>query len=303
MAKLSETKIGKEDIEEYLANYSDFSFEVRVLKKLTELGFTCQHGGTYKDPVTGKDREFDIRASSFYPVAGKNIRYCLCLSVECKNFRENFPLVIHCTPRSENECYQDLVWSSPPSPSGGIVTSSSSTHPPTIFDSRLVLSGAISSYKVGDPVGKSYNQVGRRVQEKDLISNDAEVFEKISQAINASFDIIMLSQNAGTQENSTVVSSILPVLVIPKDRLWKVTYENSGNVIEGPTPVTWVSYYIGKSWSILLETQYGVYNQPYRLSHLEIIELDNLDALVRAQTTRDRLSEDNLERRRFKISE
>jgi hypothetical protein len=35
MAKLSDGNIQKKDIEEYLNNYSDFSFEIKVLKKLT----------------------------------------------------------------------------------------------------------------------------------------------------------------------------------------------------------------------------------------------------------------------------
>jgi hypothetical protein len=33
-----------------------------VLKELGDLKLRCQHGGTYDDPVTGKSREFDIRA-------------------------------------------------------------------------------------------------------------------------------------------------------------------------------------------------------------------------------------------------
>lgn len=32
----------KKDIEEYLNNYSDFSFEIKVLKKLTSMGFHCE---------------------------------------------------------------------------------------------------------------------------------------------------------------------------------------------------------------------------------------------------------------------
>ena len=37
-------------------------FELRVLKELTDLKLNCQHGGAYDDPITGKSREFDIRA-------------------------------------------------------------------------------------------------------------------------------------------------------------------------------------------------------------------------------------------------
>ena len=62
MRKLSPNSITQSDIAEYLNGYSDFSFEIKVLKKFTNLGYECEHGGTYEDPVTGKSREFDIRA-------------------------------------------------------------------------------------------------------------------------------------------------------------------------------------------------------------------------------------------------
>ena len=46
MAKLLDRKIEKDNIEEYLNNFSDFSFEVKVLKILTSIGFDCEHLGT-----------------------------------------------------------------------------------------------------------------------------------------------------------------------------------------------------------------------------------------------------------------
>ena len=60
--QLKSDQITRVDIEEYLADYADFSFELRVLKELTDLKIKCQHGGTYEDPITKKSREFDIRA-------------------------------------------------------------------------------------------------------------------------------------------------------------------------------------------------------------------------------------------------
>lgn len=62
VAKLKSDSIKEEDIKEYMNNYSDFSFELKVLSRLNSLGFSCQHGGVYKDPITEKIREFDIRA-------------------------------------------------------------------------------------------------------------------------------------------------------------------------------------------------------------------------------------------------
>jgi hypothetical protein len=109
------------------------------------------------------------------------------------------------------------------------------------------------------------------------------------------------SQEDFPTEDSIVVSSIVPVLVIPKDRMWRVVYDGSGNITEDPTPITWISYYIGKVWAISRHAQFGQFNEPYRLSHLEIIELDSLNTLIQRQTTRNRLSEDYLMRFRYKI--
>lgn len=268
MAKLSETKIEKKDIEEYLNNYSDFSFEIKALKKLTDLKFTCQHGGTYQDPITGKAREFDIRAVKSYPLEEKKI-YRMCLSAECKNITDNFPLVVHCTPRTETECYQDLVWSH---------RNELGVH---IDPNPVTLAGSRSGYEFGDPVGKSCDQVGRRVSDSDLTFNDGDIFEKISQAINSSYDLVKESQI--TSSKMIVVSSIVPVLVIPKNRLWRLCYDDSGKVTDGPSLVSWVSYYIGKNWSIAVPSAYGAYTRDFRISHLEIIELDSLDSLAKRE--------------------
>src|SRR5258705_12145540 len=92
------------DIEEYLADCADFSFELRVLKALTDLKLKCQHGGTYEDPITKKSREFDIRALMY----GDEVLR-VQLSVECKNIQQNFPLVVHCLKRKENESYNELI--------------------------------------------------------------------------------------------------------------------------------------------------------------------------------------------------
>lgn len=84
MAKLKDEKINVQDVNEYLEKYSDFSFEIKVLKKLVSLGFQCEHSGTYEDPTTKKTREFDIRAWKIDQL-GKKTTFRFCLAVECKN--------------------------------------------------------------------------------------------------------------------------------------------------------------------------------------------------------------------------
>jgi hypothetical protein len=62
MAKLKPDPITLTDLEEYLVEYSDFSFEMSVLQALEQAHFSCDHSGSYTDPVSGKIRQFDIRA-------------------------------------------------------------------------------------------------------------------------------------------------------------------------------------------------------------------------------------------------
>ena len=103
MAKLRSDAIVENDLLEFLNNYSDFSFEVEVLRLLVSCGFECEHGGSYKDPVTNKTREFDIRATIIY-----GTQFFLRLAVECKNLRENFPLLVSCIPRKPEEAFHEI---------------------------------------------------------------------------------------------------------------------------------------------------------------------------------------------------
>jgi hypothetical protein len=110
MAKvIGSDPISKEDIQEYLGSYSDFTFEINILNLLTNMGFKSQHSGTYTDPVTQRMREFDIRAVYSKKLLS-GLYFNLFLAVECKNLKENFPLIIHCMPRTREEAFEDLIF-------------------------------------------------------------------------------------------------------------------------------------------------------------------------------------------------
>lgn len=271
MAKLNVEPITKSDISEYLEKSSDFSFEIKVLKTLTSLGFTCEHAGTYEDPITKKTREFDIRARKCL-INESNFKFNISLSVECKNLKDNFPLVVHCMPREENECYLDLIWSSEPR---------SQISPLKEYAMRVPLNNTDSPYEQLNAVGKSSDQVGRAAHNSDLISNDGDVFDKISQAINASYDLIKEAHYAA-EENFDVVTLVIPVLVIPNDRLWTVWYKRTGEVGREPTLEGNIEYYIDKSW--LTGQATNEYQQKYYLSHLEIVQIDSIHQLIEKYT-------------------
>jgi len=110
MAKLKSTSITAKDLEEFASTNSDFDFEMRVLSLLQNAGLQCRHAGTYRDPVTDKIRQFDIRA---FLHGGQ---YTLAMAVECKNLRDQNPLLLSAVPRTHDEAFhnvQDSIRSAP----------------------------------------------------------------------------------------------------------------------------------------------------------------------------------------------
>src|SRR3989337_2844914 len=102
MPRLKDDPITAQDFVDFVNHDSDFAFEMRVLAQLRELGFECSHSGTYRDPVTEKFRQYDIRA-----VKHQN-QSTLALAVECKNFRPNYPILLSAVPRTLPEAFHDL---------------------------------------------------------------------------------------------------------------------------------------------------------------------------------------------------
>lgn len=273
MSKLLHDPITHTDIEEYLANYADFTFELRVLKELTGLNLQCQHGGTYDDPVTGKSREFDIRALSKRTCRHQSRRTLIRvhLSVECKNLRDNFPLILHCLKRKKNESYNELIYTSDPEKryESGSLTAALESHVKSIRAVKLTL------YPEGEYVAKSADQIGRR-SDRTIIANDGGVFEKISQAINSSRDLISAANDLDADEKTEFLTFVCPVLVIPDSTLWQVRYSDDGARTGPPEPVKHVTYFIGKEWSVGPNLQ----RQSYSISHLEILTFSEINNFV-----------------------
>ncbi len=271
MSKLSPDPVTQSDIKKYLNSYSDFSFELQVLKKFTDLGFECSHGGTYEDPMTNKSREYDIRAL----LQKKIIR--VHLSIECKNLRENFPLVVHCLERKENESYNELIFTFEPETPTQQIGSISMPIPLAFVEfSQSIKVQQFSLYKKNQFVAKSADQVGKRNDNSEITSTDGEVFDKISQAINSSIDLITEAHYLDTNISPAYLTLVCPVLVIPDSSLWQAKYSDTGEQIGEPEQINHVSYYIGKDWTV------GDKNHSlnYTLSHLEIVTFSEIQNFV-----------------------
>jgi hypothetical protein len=271
MSRLSSDPITQSDIKKYLNTYSDFSFELQTLKKFVDLGFECSHGGTYEDPVTGKSREYDIRA-----LLQKNI-IRVHLSVECKNLRENFPLVVHCLKRKENENYNELIHTFKPE-SKTQQTGLGSNSLPELFKehSRSIKVKRFSLYPKEQFVAKSADQIGKRQDNGDITSSDGEVFDKISQAINSAIDLISEANDLDTDISPNYLTLVCPVLVVPDSSLWQVRYSDNGEQIGEPEQINHVSYYIGKGWTVGDKFD----SLHYTLSHLEIVTYSEIQNFV-----------------------
>ena len=266
MAKLKPESIQEQDLTEFLNSYSDFSFELKVLEMLREKGLECEHGGLYEDPVTGKSREFDIRAM-------KTIgNYRVRLAIECKNIRDYFPVLISCIPRQENESYHQIALVNNPRYDGNFLV-------PRITVSRaevISIRGDHSLYKPGAFVGKSTVQVGRALN-GSIVSNDNELYDKWSQCLSSTHELVSRTYWDGDEDKDAhFFSSIIPIVVIPNGRLWEMDYDSNGSKLSNPYQKKRCSCFVDKSY----EMGTNLAGTIISISHIEIMTYDGLIEFV-----------------------
>jgi len=245
--KLRPDPITKEEISKYLESQDDFALELRTLAILKGNDYEASHGGTYSDPRTNTDRQYDIRASI------KSDRCHVKLAVECKCLQENFPLLVSCVHRNSKEAFHDLIVSWQAGKAG--------KRPyPTYQQDKLRVTGNQSFYRVNEYVGKSTTQIGISAsKDREFVSGDGEVYGKWSQAIASSFDLIV---DAGKLDNEVRITAILPILVVPDGTLWQVLYGENGVQVGQPNPASESCIYIDKTYTF---EKYS-----FTISHLNI---------------------------------
>lgn len=254
MAKLKPDAITALDLKDFVASDSDFAFEMNVLAELRSLEFDCEHSGTYRDPVSDKIRQFDIRATK------RQGMWTLGLAVECKNLRSNNPLLLSAVPRTAAESFHDLIVFHP-----GIV-------PPAVVQTW---EGDRSAYRRGESVGKKTDQVGRN-DSGAFVSDDSATFEKLNQAVNSCKDLV---QDFVLSPRPPHVRAVAPVLVIPTGLLWQVDYADDGKILTPPRNVDRTTLFLNSSWTVGRHP-YDPFS--YRLSHIELVTLDALPDAVKA---------------------
>jgi hypothetical protein len=256
MAKqLKDEAISSSDISEYLKSEDDFAFELQILRSCQVGGFDVQHGGAYQDPVTRKDRQFDIR------LMGRKDRRVVKLAIECKNLKPNFPLVVSRIPRLAEECFHDIVIS---------LSQNSRPTGKTVRKIRAYGTGVV--FQKGDFVGKSTAQVGR-AKNGEIVAGDAEVYEKWSQALGSAFDLVSSSAKDYTIADANAAATVVfPVLVISDGTLWVVDYASDGQQLSEPRQRDHCELYLAKTFDAV--------DFQYTASHLLIFTKTKFDGYL-----------------------
>jgi hypothetical protein len=255
MPRLNSDPITAEDLSLYLET-SDFQLEIDVFRSLLAHGAIVSHGGTYTDPVTKKDRQYDIRAEIHHGIGRAKF------AVECKNLKPNYPLLISRVPRMSDESYHHVIMgrsNALPKDGGDIFTARGH-----IFRSR-------------EPVGKTASQVGKAPQEgkqpgNQIISSDSETYDKWAQAIASSHDLVRQSGHSSIGDAPMNVTVVLPVLVVPDNTLWVADYSAEGALVSSPRQINECSLFLGKL--------VAVGEIRCTLSHLLIFTKSGLDAYL-----------------------
>lgn len=245
--KFKEDKISKNDIIEYINNESSFAFERKVMSMVIQKGFNVDYSGTYIDPITSKPREFDIRASMIYD-------YPRCgLSIECKNIKESYPVVISTLPRLPRESWHSVYYIN--------------THEhgsPTISIQVHGNNKRQSFYTPGEPVGKQIVQIGKNT-DGNFSSSSSELYSKWEQAFSSLHELglnIFLKQKKS-------IGILIPIVVVPDNTLWTANFDMLGTRISDPTQVERCSFYMKRSIDIHEFQKYDV-------SHLEFFTFSGL---------------------------
>ena len=131
-------------------------------------------------------------------------------------------------------------------------------------------------YNENDYVAKSVDQIGKRKHDDQLTSADSGVFDKISQAINATKELISDAYYLDTTIIPSFLTFVCPVLVVPDDILWQVKYFDDGSQDGRPEKIKHISYFVGKDWTVGDLT-----SLTYTISHVEIVTFSEVKNFVK----------------------
>lgn len=265
--------ISDAQVDQYISSQSSFAFELRVLRRVRELGFEAEHGGTYFDPITKKLRHYDIRARR---VRGSSVQL---FAIECTCIAPDTPFVALSVPRAEEECFLDVMFSYTEH-----VDLLPALQSARRFDLLRIWADSVGQsahpiYRVGAPVSKELSRVkvNAKAELEPLLDSD-KAFTKCAQAVSAASGLIKEARfpDRMSEEDSRVwQTSIVPVLVVPDDCAWSADFELDGSVAPAKK-VSRISHWIDHKWPVTDKLN-------WILSHVEIVCFSGLADFLLAE--------------------
>lgn len=260
--KYLDKPITQSDLEAFIGTQDDFALELYAYSLAYKHGYSATHAGSYTDRITGKTRQFDVRASK---QCGEDLH--VFLAIESKCLRTCYPLLISQIRRERTESYQDIMQSQGRK---RVSAGEAMLHGPRV----LQISSGRSIYPPGAYVGKAVTQVGY-TQNGSFVSGDSEVFDKWGQAIASLNDLIRSAAVLRDSEGYAKWSICVPVLMVPDDTLWTVNYAVNGSLEGAPTKSDHGEFYIGDSQTYVPNPDYL-----FRVSHLHVVTKSGLSWLL-----------------------
>jgi hypothetical protein len=127
-------------------------------------------------------------------------------------------------------------------------------------------------YPVGELVGKSTTQVGRKGK-GEFTSGDVEVYDKWTQALGSVAELV--SDAVYCHKESPIgrfVTAILPVLVVSDETLWVADYTEDGQTYKAPYKLDEALLFVGRDYY-----QGGL---SFTISHLHICTRRGISQLL-----------------------
>ena len=278
------TNIQASDIRTVVTKEDDFGHEMRVGHLIRGLqGIQTQHGGTYRDPVTQKPRQFDYRCSL---TKGST---CLTLAIECKNLSQSVPIVMCGTKRPETEAFHDLIEAR-----NGFFKRRSATISGLSSVTRRA-SREHSFYPPNKFVAKSIIRI-QADKNPMARTQDADIYDKWAQAISSAVGLaeVACTFPKGATPPKLLVA-ILPIVVVPDGLMWIVSYDDQGSITADPVQSDTCELFVGK------EIELGEIKTPlfhrFTFSHVHFFSLTGfgcfLSEMAKGDQTWEKLFSEN----------
>ncbi len=280
--------IGPSDLADFLKEDSSFAFEIKVRELFATPRCTYRHGGTYEDPHTGLPRQFDLQVELNFKTTFLPIRFAM--AIECKCLSEFAPMLVYRSPRSVYEAGHQLIATTCGDRLETRKSISRLTRLETLFQSSssdrtgpfpsmcvIDVSPSRSVYRSNGTdqfVGKAIDIVSRDGSGK-FKSGDKEVYPKWTQALQSASTLMPLDAGTFYDDKRPTIHWILPILVVPDDRLFVVDFDNFGNQQLGPTSAPSTSYFVGYKQQLCI-----VEVRESKFGHLEIMTYSALKSFV-----------------------